>query len=89
LHYCAAHKIHHAAKLTKASVLVFGNPRRRTEYLQQPRYGRLFDAPKAFPVEVLHFAVRLMTMKVRNTEARYGIEDIPSGTYALIVLMRT
>jgi uncharacterized protein (DUF2141 family) len=46
----------------------------------------LFDAPEGFPVEVLHFAMRLVVMKIRKTEARCDFEDVPSGTYALVVL---
>lgn len=46
----------------------------------------LFDAPNGFPVDVLRSAMRLVTMKVPDTEARCDFEDIPSGTYALVVL---
>ncbi len=46
----------------------------------------LFDAPEGFPFDVLHFAMRLMVMKVRNTDARCDFENIPSGRYALVVL---
>ena len=46
----------------------------------------LFDAPKGFPVQVLRSAMRLLVMKIRKTEARCDFEDIPSGTYALVVL---
>jgi uncharacterized protein (DUF2141 family) len=46
----------------------------------------LFDAPKGFPVDVLQSAMRLVAMKVPNTEARCDFEDVPSGTYALVVL---
>jgi uncharacterized protein (DUF2141 family) len=46
----------------------------------------LFDSPNGFPREVLHSAMRLVVMKVPNTEARCDFESIPSGTYALVVL---
>src|SRR5579885_3645869 len=36
----------------------------------------LFDAPEGFPFDVLHFAMRLMVMKVRNTDARCDFENI-------------
>ncbi len=46
----------------------------------------LFDAPKGFPVDVLHSATRVMVMKVPSSEARCDFEGIPPGTYALVVL---
>jgi uncharacterized protein (DUF2141 family) len=46
----------------------------------------LFDAPKGFPLAVLHFAMRLVVMKIRKTAARCDFEGVPSGTYALVVL---
>jgi len=47
----------------------------------------LFDAPKGFAVDALHSAMRLVAMKVPpDTEARCDFENIPSGTYALVVL---
>ena len=46
----------------------------------------LFDTPQGFPVEVLRSAMRLMVLKVPTSEARCDFEDIPSGTYALVVL---
>ena len=46
----------------------------------------LFDAPKGFPVDVLRSAMRLVAMKVPRNEARCDFEEIPSGTYALVVL---
>ena len=46
----------------------------------------LFDSPNGFPRDVLHSAIRLVVMKVPNTEARCDFEGIPSGTYALVVL---
>ena len=46
----------------------------------------LFDSPAGFPVEVLHSAMKVMVMKVRNTQARCDFEDLPPGTYALAVI---
>ena len=46
----------------------------------------LFDAPEGFPGEVLHFTMRLVLMKIRRTEARCDLKDVPSGIYALVVL---
>jgi uncharacterized protein (DUF2141 family) len=46
----------------------------------------LFESSKGFPVDVLRSAMRLVAMKVPNTEARCDFEDIPAGTYALVVL---
>jgi uncharacterized protein (DUF2141 family) len=46
----------------------------------------LFDSPVGFPIEVLRSATNVMLIKVRNTQARCDFEDIPSGTYALVVI---
>ena len=46
----------------------------------------LLDAPKGFPVDVLHSAMRLVAMKVPDTEARCDFENIPSDSYALVAL---
>jgi uncharacterized protein (DUF2141 family) len=46
----------------------------------------LFEAPKGFPVDVLRSAMRLVVMKVPTSEARCDFEEIPAGTYALVVL---
>ena len=46
----------------------------------------LFDSPEGFPNEVLRSARKVMVMKVRNTQARCDFEDIPPGTYALVVI---
>src|SRR5512144_1611112 len=46
----------------------------------------LFDAPKGFPVDVLHSAMRVVVMKVPSSEARCDFEGVPAGTYALVVL---
>ena len=46
----------------------------------------LFNSPEGFPTDVLRSAVRLVAMKVPNLEARCDFENIPAGTYALVVL---
>ena len=46
----------------------------------------LFDGPKGFPADVFHSAMKVVAMKVPKTEARCDFEDIPAGTYALVVL---
>ena len=46
----------------------------------------LFDSQRGFPVDVLHFATRVMVMKVPSSEARCDFEGIPPGSYALVVL---
>lgn len=46
----------------------------------------LFDSPNGFPRDVLRSAMRLVVMKVSNTEARCDFEGLRSGTYALVVL---
>jgi uncharacterized protein (DUF2141 family) len=46
----------------------------------------LFDSASGFPREVLHSAMRLVIMKVPNSEARCEFEGISAGTYALVVL---
>ena len=46
----------------------------------------LFGSLAGFPVEVLHSAMKVMVMKVRNTQARCDFEDLPPGTYALAVI---
>ena len=47
----------------------------------------LFDSPVGFPTEALLSATNVMIIKVRHTEARCDFEDIPPGTYALVVIM--
>jgi uncharacterized protein (DUF2141 family) len=46
----------------------------------------LFDSTVGFPIEVLRSARNVMVIKVRNTQARCDFEDIPPGTYALVVI---
>ena len=46
----------------------------------------LFDSPNGFPRDGLHSAMRLVVMKMPSSTPRCDFEDIPSGTYALVVL---
>ncbi len=46
----------------------------------------LFDSTIGFPIEVLLSARNVMITKVLNKEARFTFEDIPPGTYALVVV---
>jgi uncharacterized protein (DUF2141 family) len=46
----------------------------------------LYDGPKGFPADVLRSAMRFVAMKVPDTTARCDFENIPSGTYALVVV---
>jgi uncharacterized protein (DUF2141 family) len=46
----------------------------------------LFDTPKGFPADVLRSAMRVVVMKIRKNQARCDFEDVPRGTYALVVL---
>jgi uncharacterized protein (DUF2141 family) len=46
----------------------------------------LFDGPAGFPVDVPHSAMRLMAMKVPNSQAQCDFENISAGTYGLVVL---
>ncbi len=46
----------------------------------------LFESPHGFPVDVLLSASNVMVIKVRRTQARCDFEDIPVGTYALVVI---
>ena len=46
----------------------------------------LFDSPSGFPREFLLSATNVMIIKVRHTKARCDFEDIPPGTYALVVV---
>src|SRR5512144_2373576 len=46
----------------------------------------LFDSPNGFPKEFLLSATNVMVIKVRHTEARCDFEDIPPGTYAIVVI---
>jgi len=46
----------------------------------------LFESPKGFPTEFLHYATNMMIIKIRKSQARCDFEDIPSGTYAMAVV---
>jgi len=48
--------------------------------------GALFASPDGSPGEVLHSAVVVMVLKIRETQARCDFEGIPPGTYALAVI---
>ena len=46
----------------------------------------LFESPKGFPEEYLHFATNIMSIKIRKSQARCDFEDVPPGTYAIAVV---
>jgi len=46
----------------------------------------LFESADGFPTEFLHFATRIMVIKVRDTQARCDFADIAPGAYALAVI---
>jgi len=46
----------------------------------------LFESPKGFPNQYLHFATNIMIIKIRKSQARCDFEDIPPGTYAMAVV---
>lgn len=46
----------------------------------------LFEAPKGFPTEYLHFSTNIMIIKIRKSQARCDFEDIPPGKYAMVVV---
>jgi uncharacterized protein (DUF2141 family) len=46
----------------------------------------LFKSPEGFPTEFLRFSTHIMILKVRERQARCDFEDIPPGTYALVVI---
>lgn len=46
----------------------------------------LFDSPAGFPSEFLHSATNVMIIKIRKEQARCDFEDIPPGTYAMVVI---
>lgn len=46
----------------------------------------LFESPDGFPTELLHSATNVMVIKIRKTQARCDFEDIPLGTYAMVVI---
>ena len=46
----------------------------------------LFESPEGFPVEYLRSATNIMVIKIRKEQARCDFEDIPPGTYAMVVV---
>jgi uncharacterized protein (DUF2141 family) len=46
----------------------------------------LFESPTGFPSEFLHSATNVMIIKIRKSQARCDFEDIPPGTYAMVVI---
>ncbi len=46
----------------------------------------LFESPDGFPAEFLHSATNVMIIKIRKSQARCDFEDIPPGTYAMVVI---
>jgi uncharacterized protein (DUF2141 family) len=46
----------------------------------------LFESPAGFPTEFLHSATNVMIIKIRKSQARCDFEDIPPGTYAMVVI---
>jgi len=46
----------------------------------------LFESPVGFPTEFLHSATNVMIIKIRKAQARCDFEDIPPGTYAMVVI---
>jgi uncharacterized protein (DUF2141 family) len=46
----------------------------------------LFESPDGFPAEFLHSATNVMIIKIRKAQARCDFEDIPPGTYAMVVI---
>jgi uncharacterized protein (DUF2141 family) len=45
----------------------------------------IFDSRVDFPTKVLHSATQVMITKILKNEALFTFEDIPPGTYALVV----
>lgn len=46
----------------------------------------LFESPEGFPKEFLRAATNVMVIKVRKQQARCDFEDMPPGTYAIVVI---
>jgi len=46
----------------------------------------LLESPAGFPSEFLHSATNVMIIKIRKSQARCDFEDIPPGTYAMVVI---
>jgi uncharacterized protein (DUF2141 family) len=46
----------------------------------------LFESAEGFPAEFLQHATNIMVIRIRDSQARCGFEEIPPGTYALAVV---
>ena len=46
----------------------------------------LFESSDGFPIEFLRYATNLMSIKIRDKQARFDFLDLPPGTYALAVI---
>jgi uncharacterized protein (DUF2141 family) len=46
----------------------------------------LFESSVGFPTEYLRYATNIMSIKVRDKQARCDFQNIPPGTYALAVI---
>jgi uncharacterized protein (DUF2141 family) len=46
----------------------------------------LFDSPDGFPNDYLRMATNVMVIKIRKDQARCDFEDIPPGSYAMVVI---
>jgi len=46
----------------------------------------LFESPAGFPSAFLLSATNVMIIKIRKSQARCDFEDIPPGTYAMVVI---
>ena len=45
-----------------------------------------FESPVGFPIEYLRYAISMMAIEIRDTQARCDFVSIPPGTYALAVI---
>lgn len=46
----------------------------------------LFESAEGFPTDYLREATNVMVIKIRKDQARCDFEDIPPGTYAMVVI---
>jgi uncharacterized protein (DUF2141 family) len=46
----------------------------------------LFESQDGFPQDYLRSATNIMVIKIRKSQARCDFEDIPPGTYAIVVV---
>ena len=46
----------------------------------------LFESPVGFPIEYLRYAISMMAIEIRDTQARCDFVSIPPGTYTLAVI---